>query len=54
MILHGQVESGESVYLTSGKGTIIGGQVKARALVTAKILGNSQHTPTLVEVLLTL
>jgi len=48
-ILHAQIEAGESVYLISGRGAIIGGKVKARDAITAKILGNAQHTPTIVE-----
>jgi hypothetical protein len=51
MVLHGQIESGEGVYLTSGRGAIIGGRVKARDVVLAKILGNAQHALTIVEVL---
>ncbi|HEX7344517.1 MAG TPA: FapA family protein [bacterium] len=52
LLLHAQIEAGESVYLTSGKGAIIGGHVKAREAITAKVLGNSQNAPTTVEILL--
>ncbi len=49
-ILHAQVHAGGRVILTGSRGSIIGGQIRARSEVTCKLLGSSSGTPTEVMV----
>jgi len=48
--LHAQIVSYGSIFLTTGKGTVIGGHLKATGGITAKILGNPKHTQTIAEI----
>lgn len=49
-ILHSRVRSGGKVMVTGRRGSIIGGQVKAKEEVSARILGSNLATATEVEV----
>lgn len=50
-ILHSQVDAGGSIFVTKGrKGAIIGGKIRARKEVWAKVIGNIAETLTIVQV----
>lgn len=49
-ILHSRVRSGSKVVVEGRRGSIIGGQVRAREEVVARVLGSQQAVPTEVSV----
>jgi hypothetical protein len=49
-ILHSEVDAGGSIRVTGKRGLIIGGRVRAKDEVTARVIGCEMATPTLIEV----
>jgi uncharacterized protein (DUF342 family) len=49
-VLNANLQSDDGIFLTTGIGTVIGGRLRARSGITAKVLGNPQCTPTAVEI----
>lgn len=48
--LNANLQSDDGIFLTTGIGTVIGGRLRARSGITAKVLGNPQYTPTTAEI----
>jgi uncharacterized protein (DUF342 family) len=49
-IMHSDIKAGKSIVCNSDKGRIIGGQLQAGESLTARNIGNTMSTPTVVEV----
>lgn len=49
-ILHAQVRAGKAVVCNGSKGLIVGGTIQAGERVTARTIGNTMSTPTMIEV----
>ncbi len=49
--LNSEITSEDTIYLNTGMGTVVGGHLRARKGLVAKVLGNIHNTPTTVEIL---
>lgn len=49
-VMHSRIKARDSIEITEGKGLIVGGKITARNQITAKLLGSSLATKTLVEI----
>jgi uncharacterized protein (DUF342 family) len=50
--VHADINAGQRIDLSKGNGAVVGGHLRAKEEIVAKVLGNIQHATTTVEIIL--